>query len=125
MLSEDTLFHIEWGDGDHVFIIAPTKEEAIGRITDGKDMIRSVVELKHLYNLIYQAGVADTQRGIGEWLERKYHYKAHLIGTAESPPPSGGRYDVKVADKDIEALKSGTWKGEARTKSEEASNGKD
>ena len=54
--SPNTLWHINWGDGDNTYIIAPDKETAIERMPDGKDMVNEVVQLDHLYGLIFKAG---------------------------------------------------------------------
>ncbi len=60
-MKNDTLFHIEWGDNDHSFILAPDKETAIERMSEGKDMVRSVVELAQLYKLIFEAGARSKE----------------------------------------------------------------
>jgi len=52
----DTLWHIEWGDGDTIFVIAPDKETAIERMPDGKDMINNVTRWDALYQTIFKAG---------------------------------------------------------------------
>jgi len=54
--SKETLFHIEWGDGDHSFIIAPDGATAVERMTDGKDTVRSVTNLAELHKMIFKAG---------------------------------------------------------------------
>ena len=56
MESKETLFHIEWGDGDHSFIIAPDGATAVERMTDGKDTVRSVTNLAELHKMIFKAG---------------------------------------------------------------------
>ena len=57
----DKLFHIEWGDKDHSFVIAPDKETAIERMSEGKDVVRSIVELEHIYKLIFEAGARSKE----------------------------------------------------------------
>ena len=52
----DTLFHINWGDGDNFFVIAPDEATAKERMPDGRDMVNTIVSLDHLYNLIFNAG---------------------------------------------------------------------
>lgn len=51
-----TLFHINWGDGDDAFVIAPDKETAISKV---EGMVNSVVQLDALYNMIYEQGKRD------------------------------------------------------------------
>ena len=95
MKPEDTLFHIEWGDGDNSFVIAPDKDTAIKRMDDGADMIRTVVKLDHLYQLIFKAGFsealntvvatreydegkADGIREVVEWMKKYYESRCIL-----------------------------------------------
>jgi len=61
-----TLFHIEWGDGDSFFIIAHSKEEAVDKMPDGKDMVRHVIQLDAVYNLLYQQALRD----VGEFIKK-------------------------------------------------------
>jgi len=56
MKAKDTLFHINWGDGDTTFVIAPDEQTARERMGDGKDMVNYVVRLDALYQLIFKAG---------------------------------------------------------------------
>ena len=63
MKAKDTLFHINWGDGDDFYITAPDRATAIERMPDGKDMVNYVVELKHLYQIIYKAGMEEEAKG--------------------------------------------------------------
>lgn len=63
---KDSLYHIEWGDGDHLFVIAPDKEMAIEGMPDGKDMVKSVTRLDALYEMIKQEG----QREVAEWMNK-------------------------------------------------------
>ena len=87
MADSDTLWHIEWGDGENTFVIAPDKEAAIEKMPDGKDLVNSVVKLDGLYNMIFKAGydkcLAITEknyllgkkhgrREVGEWVEKKH-----------------------------------------------------
>ncbi len=53
---KDTLWHIDWGDGDTNFVIASSKKKAIAKMRDGKDMANFVVKLDYLYNFIFKAG---------------------------------------------------------------------
>ena len=59
LTKNETLFHIEWGDGDHTFVLAPNETMAIEKMSDGKDMIRYVVKLDGLYQMIFKAGQDD------------------------------------------------------------------
>jgi len=61
----DTLFHINWGDGDNTFVIAPDKATAISMMPDGQGMVNYVVKLDALYRMIYKAG----QQSVVEWVE--------------------------------------------------------
>ena len=56
MEAKDTLFHINWGDGDTTFVIAPDEETAKARMPDGKDMVNYVVKLDGLYQMILKTG---------------------------------------------------------------------
>lgn len=66
----ETLFRINWGDGDDSFVIAPDEATAISRMPDGKDMVNYVVRLDALYRMIYKAG----QREVVEWVEKEFGY---------------------------------------------------
>ena len=57
MEAKDTLFHINWGDGDNCYCIAPDKATAIKRMPEGRGMVNYVVQLDHLYQLICKAGI--------------------------------------------------------------------
>lgn len=57
LTPEETLFHIVWGDGDNTFVVAEGVKEAIAKMTDGRDMVRSVTELGHLYRSIFEVGL--------------------------------------------------------------------
>jgi len=65
---KDTLFHINWGDGDTTFVIAPDEQTAIERMPDGKDMVNYVVKLDILYQKIFKAGI----REVVEWMMGNY-----------------------------------------------------
>ncbi len=54
--AKDTLWHIDWGDGDTSFVIAPDKKTAIERMPDGNDMVNTIVKLDGLYQMIFKAG---------------------------------------------------------------------
>lgn len=64
MEARDTLWHIDWGDGDTTFVVAPDRETAISRMPDGKDMVNTVVQLDCLYNLILEAGIRKAVEGV-------------------------------------------------------------
>lgn len=53
---KDTLFHINWDDGDNFFVVAPDEKTAIEKMPDGKDMVNYVVKLDSLYQMIFKAG---------------------------------------------------------------------
>ena len=59
MEAKDTLFHINWGDGDNSYVVAPDQATAIERMSDGKDMVNYVVRLDTLYALIFKAGMRE------------------------------------------------------------------
>ena len=63
---KDTLFHIDWGDHDTTFVIAPDEATARERMGDGKDMVNYVVKLDHLYSRIFKAGI----KKVVKWVER-------------------------------------------------------
>ena len=64
MEAKNTLFHIDWGDGDTTFIIAPDEQAVRERMPDGKDMVNYVVRLDNLYQRIFRAGI----REVVEWI---------------------------------------------------------
>jgi len=66
MEAKDTLFHINWGDGDTTFVIAKDKEDAQNKMGDGKDMVNYIVQLDRLYGLIFKAGIKE----VAEWIEK-------------------------------------------------------
>jgi len=57
----NTLWHIDWGDGDTYFIVAPDKETAISRMPDGQGMVNHVVKLDHIYQCIFKAGAKEAR----------------------------------------------------------------
>jgi len=82
MEAKDTLWHINWGDGDNFYVIAPDKETAISRMLDGKDMVNSVAKLDHLYSLIFKAGYNQSlQDHKHEWDDN--YYKGKQVGRKE------------------------------------------
>lgn len=56
---KESLFHIEWGDGDNSFVIAPDIKTARERFSEGQGFINSIVDLSAIYNLIFKAGQRD------------------------------------------------------------------
>lgn len=64
MEVRDTLFHINWGDGDNCYIIAPDRETAISKMEEGRLMVNYVVKLDNLYQMILKAGI----REVVEWI---------------------------------------------------------
>lgn len=69
MEAEDTLWHINWGDGATTFVIAPDKETAIRQLGDGKDMVNSIVCLAAIYSIIKGAGHRAGRREVVEWVD--------------------------------------------------------
>jgi len=65
MEAKDTLFHINWGDGDDTFVIAPDEKTAKMRMRDGRDMVNYIVRLDSLYQMIFKAGI----REVVEWIK--------------------------------------------------------
>ena len=61
MEAKESLWHIEWGDGDTSFVIAPDEKTAISRMPDGKGMINSIVKLDALYQMILKAGIKEEE----------------------------------------------------------------
>jgi hypothetical protein len=58
-MNKETLFHIDWGDGDTTFVIAKNKKDAISKIPDGKDMVNYIMRLDGIYSMIYKAGITE------------------------------------------------------------------
>ena len=44
-LKGKKLYHINWGDGDNTYVWANSKEEAIARMPDGKDMVNFALDI--------------------------------------------------------------------------------
>ena len=70
MKTKNTLWHINWGDNDNAFIVAPDIETAEERMPDGKDMVNSITRLDLLYQMIFRAG----QKEVVEWVEDNHGY---------------------------------------------------
>lgn len=64
----EKLYHINWGDGDNSYIFAGTKEEAIERMSDGKDMVNYVVQLNAVLKYAHQAVAEEIRKE----LEKEY-----------------------------------------------------
>jgi len=73
MKAKETLFHINWGDGDTFFVIAPDEKTAIKRMPDGKEMVNYVVKLDAIYEMIFRAGI----REVVEWI--LYKARKHVL----------------------------------------------
>jgi len=71
MKAKETLFHINWGDGDTSFVIAPDEETAKDRMADGKDMVNYIVKLDSLYQRIFKAGIKE----VVEWVEQNRYQR--------------------------------------------------
>jgi len=71
MKAKETLFHINWGDGDTSFVIAPDEETAKDRMSDGKDMVNYIVKLDSLYQRIFKAGIKE----VVEWVEQNRYQR--------------------------------------------------
>ncbi len=65
MKVKDTLFHINWGDGDTCFVIAPDEDIAKERMPEGKGMVNYIVKLDSLYQMIFLTGIKE----VVEWIE--------------------------------------------------------
>lgn len=66
METKDTLFHINWGDEDNFYVVAPDEKTAIERMPDGKDMVNYIVRLDLLYQMILQEGIKEVVEFIQE-----------------------------------------------------------
>jgi len=62
--AKDTLWHINWGDGDNSFIIAPDEKTAIERIPEGVGYANFIVRLDSVYQQIFKAG----RKEVVEWI---------------------------------------------------------
>ena len=80
MESKDTLWHINWGDGDDLYIVAPSKHKAIGLMEDGKDMVNYATRLDATYERIYKAGI----KTVVEWVEKDCMIKGKGARTTET-----------------------------------------
>ena len=58
MKAKDTLWRINWGDGDNAYIVAPDIETAKERMAASKEMVNYVVKLDYIYQEIFNAGMA-------------------------------------------------------------------
>ena len=99
MKAEDTLFNINWGDGDTFYIIAPDEKTAIGKMTDGKDMVNYAVRLDAVYKMIFKAGYDKAL--------------AQLADMTEECKQMGRREVAKWITKKVRAQKSPSEMGEA------------
>ena len=70
MKAKDTLWHVNFGDNDNSFVIAPDKETARERMGEGKEMVNYVVNLDALYQQIFKAG------------HKNMLYRPRIIGAA-------------------------------------------
>lgn len=94
MKAKDTLFHINWGDGDDTFVIAPDEETAKERMPDGKDMVNYIVRLDLLYQRIFKAGIKEVVLCMvndfhfspieGSWHQEKWDAKLKEWGLSQS-----------------------------------------
>ena len=69
MADKNTLFHINWGDGDNTFMIAPDEATALKQMSEGSDMVNFVVNLDLLYQTIFKEGRKDV---VG-WIRKANH----------------------------------------------------
>ena len=65
MGAKNTLFYINWGDGDDTYIIAPSEKTALDNMPNGKDMVNYIVKLDSLYQIIFEAG----RKEVVKWIE--------------------------------------------------------
>ena len=72
MAAKDTLWHINWGDGDTTFVIAPDKETALKQMGDGKDMVNTIVCLDAIYSIIKGAGHQAGRREVVEFIHTEF-----------------------------------------------------
>ena len=66
MEAKETLWHINWGDGDNAFVLAPNESVARERLPESKDRVNFIVRLDSLYQIIFKAG---KQAGIREAID--------------------------------------------------------
>jgi hypothetical protein len=71
MEAKNTLWHINWGDGDDFYIVAPDKETAIKGMPEGKDMINYMVRLDCVAHTLYKTGRESMLKEVKEWVN---HY---------------------------------------------------
>ena len=109
MKEQETLFHIEWGDGDHAFVLAPNEKTAIEKMSEGKDMIRYVVKLDGLYQMIFKAGYDAGYRNVNEMKLISPEAMAKALNITKYKPPLiyQDAYD-KVAHAQLNADKGGS-----------------
>ncbi len=98
MEAKDTLWYINWGDGDNTFVVAPDKETAKSRMVAGKGMVNYVVELDAIYQSIFKAG-QESVRAIPEIGE--VEFEVHPILDIPGRTTQGSRQapDEKLREK--------------------------
>jgi len=75
MEGKNTLWRINWGDGDNFYVVASSEKAAIEGMPDGKDMVNFVVKLDHLYQEILKAGIKEVVEDMARTLETAPHHK--------------------------------------------------
>jgi hypothetical protein len=93
MEAKDTLWHINWGDGDDFYVIAPTKKIAIDRMPEGKGMVNYVVKLDHLYKLIFKAGIKYAWDILSPHLPLNVKGECFYCGVGSTPDEKGYHHD--------------------------------
>ena len=68
MKAKDTLWHINWGDGDNFYILALDEEAAIKAMPDGQGMVNYAIRLDSVAAEIFKAGIKEAV----EWI-KQYH----------------------------------------------------
>ena len=69
MKTKNTLWHVNFGDNDNYFVIAPDIETAEERMEEGKEMVNYAVRMDALYQQIFKLGIKEAVVDFAKWFE--------------------------------------------------------
>jgi len=84
MEAKDTLWHINWGDGDNTYVLAPDEKTAKGMMPEGEDMVNYMAKMDSLDNIIFKAGKLEGRREVVDFIgeepfEHNYDMGGHRV----------------------------------------------